>query len=144
MKTYEADDYSGIAARLREIQAEKASTPEPVFLLYMDDDNDKEWMTLRPMANVSTEYFAQNLYMPWTTVEVDKAEDEGDRWVSYSEKNRFPEYTDEELEEYVRNIPGSFWTPYKHVPPPGSGWPLALDAYQDVDTNDKEGSTEWM
>ena len=144
MKTYEADDYSGIAARLREIQAEKASTPEPVFLLYMDDDNDKEWMTLRPMANISTEYFAQNLYMPWTTVEVDKAEDEGDRWVSYPEKNRFPEYTDEELEEYVRNIPGSFWTPYKHVPPPGSGWPLALDAYQDVDTNDKEGSTEWM
>jgi hypothetical protein len=131
MKTYEADDYSGIAARLREIQAEKASTPEPVFLLYMDDDNDKEWMTLRPMANISTEYFAQNLYMPWTTVEFDKAEDEGDRWISYSEKNRFPEYTDEELEEYVRNIPGSFW-------------PLALDAYQDVDTNDKEGSIEWM
>ena len=131
MKTYEADDYLGIAARLREIQAEKINTPEPVFLLYMDDDNDKEWMTLLPMANVSTEYFAQNLYMPWTTVEFDKAEDEGDRWVSYSEKNRFPEYTDEELEEYVRNIPGSFW-------------PLALDAYQDVDTNDKEGSIEWM
>ena len=41
MKTYEADDYSGIAARLKEIQAEKANTPEPVFLLYMDDDNDK-------------------------------------------------------------------------------------------------------
>jgi hypothetical protein len=134
MKTFEADDYSGIAARLREIQAEKANTQN---ITTWDEniqtiaDTLSESLGRHLFSSKGIEYFAQNLYMPWTTVEFDKAEDEGDRWISYSEKNRFPEYTDEELEEYVRNIPGSFW-------------PLALDAYQDVDTNDKEGSIEWM
>ena len=133
MKTFEADDYSGIAARLREIQAEKANTQN---ITTWDEniqtiaDTLSESLGRHLFSSKGIEYFAQNLYMPWTTVEFDKA-DEGDRWISYSEKNRFPEYTDEELEEYVRNIPGSFW-------------PLALDAYQDVETNDKEGSIEWM
>jgi hypothetical protein len=91
-KTYEADDYAGIAARLKEIQDEKLVTAGVSLLSEQLPDN---------MLPCQIEYFAQNLYMPW--------------WLASISSETDIAWTDEEIAEYARNIPSYAWPSLAYI-----------------------------